>query len=438
MAGTLTINHLTKIEGHATLTLQVDGVKVKKCELSSIEGSRYFEGIVKGRRYDEAPEITSRICGICSCAHTIAAIMAVEDGFGVQPSKQTMQLRKLLTIGERIRSHATHLYFLALPDYFGVDSAIAMLPKHKKEVQRALRLMKAGNEIIRTVGGRDLHPVSAQVGGFLRVPSAREMRALRESLKPMRADALATAKLFGNLKIPEFERKTDCLSLYTGRDYPILEGRLKCETREFERKDYGKYFREYQEPYSTANFVVKEGKSYMVGALARVNNNFKFLHPSARKIAADAGVVFPKCNPFLNNFAQSLELVHYAEESVGLCEKLENAKFEPLAPARVGKGKGATGIEVPRGILWHYYEFDDRGVITGANIVTPTAQNLRNMQDDIRALLPGLLGKAGKGKGGLSKEKIVLEVEKLIRSYDPCFSCSTHFLKVKWLKGKKN
>jgi coenzyme F420-reducing hydrogenase alpha subunit len=419
---------LTKIEGHATLTLEVDAGKVKQCHLSSIEGSRYFEGILKGRYYYEASELSSRICGICSCAHTLGAIHAVENAFGVVPSKQTMQLRKLLAIGERIRSHATHLYFLALPDYLGHESVFSMLPKYKPQVKSALRMMKAGNEIIRTVGGRDLHPVSAAIGGFLKFPPAEKMAYLQEQLKGIAPDVEATARLFGGLKNPDFEAPADSFSLYNGVDYPMFSSNLKSETRMFSPDDYASYIAEYHEPYSTANFVVKEGKTYFVGALARINNNFRFLSPKARAIAKDTGVLFPDYNPYVNNFAQALELVHYADEAAGICRQLKSIKPEPIVEFTPYESRGISATEVPRGILWHEYVITAEGKIDFANIVTPTAQNLRKMEEDIRAILPSLL--VGDDK------TLVMQIEKLIRSYDPCFSCSTHFLKVKWV-GKK-
>src|SRR3989344_6815300 len=229
MTETISLNHLTKIEGHATLALQIDGMQIKKCELSSVEGSRYFEGILKGHYYYEASEISSRICGICSCAHTVAAIIAIERALDVTPSPQTVALRKLLTIGERIRSHATHLYFLALPDYLGYESALSMLPKYKKEIQRALKMMKVGNEIIKVVGGRDLHPVSATVGGFLKFPPPEQILDLKTKLGSIQDIAIQTVSLFSQLKNKPFERKVHYLSLATPKEYAMLEGFLKSE-----------------------------------------------------------------------------------------------------------------------------------------------------------------------------------------------------------------
>lgn len=425
MTREITLNHITKIEGHATLCVQVDGGVIKKCELSSVEGSRYFEGIVRGRRFDEASEITSRICGICSCAHTVAAITAIEDCLGVKPSKQTLELRKLLMIGERIRSHATHLYFLALPDYVGCESALAMLPKYEKEVKRALALMQVGNQLVKAVGGRDLHPVSATVGGFLAVPTGEELAAIGKSLKANEEAVADTAKLFGSLKQPDFSQPTQCFSLYDGRGYPLLGGDVMVGGKRYSKDKYHEYLAEYHEPHSTANFVVREGKSYLVGALARVNNNWQFLSSKARRLAGEAGFKAPSANPFDNNYCQALELVHYFDEAQQIIKNLGEPQLEPIAPHQARQGRGIAAIEVPRGVLWHEYTLDKSGTITAANIITPTAQNLRSMQDDIRAFLPRVLK--------YRRDRIALEVEKLIRAYDPCFSCSTHFLKVKWL-----
>ncbi len=426
MAQKLSIDHLTKIEGHATLALQVEGSTVKKCELSSIEGARYFEGLVKGKHYSEASEITSRICGICSCAHTLAAIMAVENALDVKPSRQTVNLRKLLAIGERIRSHATHLYFLALPDYVGHESVLSMLPKYLPQVKSALKMTRVGNALIRVVGGRDLHPVSATIGGFLKIPSPLQVAGLAKELASIRKDAIATARLFAGFKNPKAGSAGEFFSLYDGRSYPLFYGSIKSGEHSFSQSDYASYLREYHEPYSTANFVVREGKTYCVGALARINNNFEFLSPAARRLAEEAGIAFPNTNPYLNNYSQALELVHYVDEAIGVCKQLSRVSFEPVPKTESIASRGIAAIEVPRGVLWHEYLLDGDGTITFANIVTPTAQNLRKMQEDIRQVLPSLLS--------LPRKKVVLKVEELIRAYDPCFSCSTHFLKVKWLR----
>lgn len=423
MAKTIKLDHITKIEGHANLTLSIDGGKVKKCELGAVEGSRYFEGLLKGRKCYEAPEMTSRICGICSCIHTIGSIQAVESALGMKVSEQTRLLRELIVLGERIRSHATHLYFLALPDYLGYESALVMGPKYKNDLVRALKLTKLGNDIVFEIGGRDMHPVSAQVGGMLKLPKQEAIDNLRRKLQDAQADAATTARLFKRLKSPKFDCPTEYFSLHDGNTYPTLYGNLASQSGKFRKEDYHKYLEEYHEPYSTANFVVKKDKRYMVGSLARLNNNYRFLSKNAKKLVNDAKLKFPVTNPFLNNFAQAVELVHSIDRAIEICRKLKIHKDRPVE-MKFKKSRGIGIVEAPRGILIHDYEINDRGDIVRANIITPTCQNLLNMQEDIRVYLPSLLK--------LSEKKIVLEVEKLIRAYDPCFSCSAHFLKVNW------
>ncbi|HLG24009.1 MAG TPA: Ni/Fe hydrogenase subunit alpha [Candidatus Nanoarchaeia archaeon] len=420
----ITLNHITKIEGHAKLSLGIERNKVTKCELSAVEGSRYFEGLVRGRRFNEAHEITSRICGICSSAHVIAAISAVEDALEYKPTKQTIDLRLLMTLGERIRSHATHLYFLALPDYLGYESALAMANKYKPQLQNALNLMKAGNTIIKTIGARDLHPVSATVGGWLKLPKKDELKILKNQLVSAKKDAIKTCKLFFSLKYPDFESKTEYFSLVDKNEYAVLSGKFSSQYTSFEKWQYKEFVNEYHEPRSTANFVVKGDHRYVVGALARINNNHSKLSDDAKKMLKLSKLKLPSTNPFQNNLAQAIELVHCIDESIRVIDSLD-IKNEPVDEIQLKEGNGIGCIEVPRGTLWHEYTLDSKGVITNANIITPTAQNLFSMQEDIRNFVPTFIKK--------SKSEITLSVEKLIRSYDPCFSCSAHFLEVKWL-----
>lgn len=424
MTKTITLDHITKIEGHAKLNLQVKHSKVTNCELSSTEGSRYFEGMLVGRYFFEAHEITSRICGICSCAHVIAAITAIEDALQYTPSEQTKRLRKLLMLGERIRSHAAHLYFLALPDYFGYESALAMAPKYKSELKDALQLIKVGNNVIKTLAARDLHPVSATVGGWLKLPTKEQLIALRDDLKDIKNAALRTASLISGLKNPDFVSKGEWFSLKTDDGYALLEGAISSGELSFERHKYREFIDEYHEPRSTANFVVREGKRYFVGALARLNNNSGHLSPGALNVLRKSGIRLPSTNPFHNNIAQAIELVHYIDEAIDICSKTEIVP-EHVAKLKPRAGIGISAVEVPRGTLWHEYILDGEGKIVKANIITPTAQNLLNIQEDIREFVPTVVEKR--------RGDIKIEIEKLIRSYDPCFSCSAHFLELNWL-----
>ena len=425
MTHTINLNHITKIEGHAKLAIEIEKNKIKKCELSSIEGSRYFEGLLKGKKYFEAHEITSRICGICSCAHTVAANMAVERALGIETSHQTKQLNKLLMLGERIRSHAAHLYFLALPDYLGYESAIAMLPKYKNEVQSAIRIMQSGNNIVRIIGGRDMHPVAASVGGYRNIPTKENLNIIVADIKNLKKEAIATAELFSTLTLYEYEHDCEFFSLKDEKEYAMLEGSLVSEKTKFEQYEYLDYFKEYHSPYSTANFVVKDNKPYMTGALARFNNNFSQLSEDAKKVIEKSKIKFPNKNPFTNNFAQAVELVHCMDQVIQIIQELEPEE-EGIEKPKTMSGRGIAAIEVPRGLLFHDYTIEE-GVIVKANIITPTAQNLKVIEDEIKDMLPGLL-KLEK------EEKINMEIEKLIRAYDPCFSCSSHFLEVEWKK----
>ncbi len=424
MPNEITLNHITKIEGHAKLELGIERGKVTKCELSSVEGSRYFEALVLGRQFNEAHEITSRICGICSCAHVVAAISAIESALKFTPSEQTRELRLLLTYGERIRSHATHLYFLALPDYLGYESALAMASKYKPQLQDALRLVRMGNSIIKTIGGRDLHPVSATVGGWLKLPSRSDLASLKEQLEAAKDVAERTFKLFNSLEYPKFESTAEMFSLANKKDYATVDGAFTSKSTSFDKDRYLDFIREYHEERSTANFVVKSDSKYMVGALPRVSNNQKHLSIDARKKLKASQIKLPSSNPFYNNLAQAIELIHYIDDAIRICGSLDML-VEPVEKLKFKAGSGVGAIEAPRGVLWHDYSITDDGTISKANIITPTAQNLLCMQEDIRAYVPMLKTE--------KKEDIVGKIEKLIRSYDPCFSCSSHFLEVNWV-----
>ncbi|MBU2633681.1 MAG: Ni/Fe hydrogenase subunit alpha [Nanoarchaeota archaeon] len=416
MSKLIKLDHLAKVEGHASLVLKIEGSKVKKCELQVLEGARLFEELIKGRTFNDVQEIVSRICGICSSAHTVAAVEALENALKLKVSEQTKVLRELLMLGERIRSNVTHLYFLALPDYLGYDSALSMLKDHKNLIKHALKLMKLGNEIISTLGGREIHPLNIQVGGITKLPSKEQVNELLKKLEDSQKDFIKTAHYFLKLKYPKFERETDYFSLYKENEYASIEGDLICKSGIIKKDDYKKHIKETFEDYSTSKFAVKEGKSYMVGALARMNNNYKILCKEA-KLGE-----FPSNNPFHNNIAQAIELIHLNRRVIDLLKKLD-FKDEKIKEVKIRDGHGVAAVEAPRGVLFHEYKIS-KGIISYANIITPTVQNLRRLEEDIKIYVEKMLDK--------SKEEIVLNIEKLIRAYDPCFSCSSHFLEVTW------
>jgi len=418
----ITLEEMTKIEGHAVLNLKITDGKVEDVHLRAIEGSRYFEGLLVNRRYDEASWLSARICGICSCGHTVAAIEAMENAMGVEATPQTDDLRMLLTMGERIRSHVAHSYVLSLPDYLGVPNAVAAAGKNPTAVKSAVTMMKLGNDMVRRIGGRDMHPESAIVGGWLKTPSQADLDALRARLEALRPDAVAMVELFNTLPYPEFKHKSEKFSLHNKQQYSAHVGTIKSEQHEFAQKDFSKFIQEYHEPDQTPNFVVREGHTYMVGSLSRVANNFDQLSPDAKK---QAGRLMQNLdNPFYNVLAQAVETLDAFDQSIAMLARLK-VQPEPLIEPKLHDCWGIAAIEVPRGTLWHEYELDATGHIRRANIVTPTAQNLRSMEDDVKLYVQGLLGKP--------REEIVDELEKLIRSYDPCISCAAHFLRVEGL-----
>ena len=422
----ITLNHITKIEGHARLDLKVEEGKLVECKLGSIEGSRHFQALLKGRRWDDAPEITSRICGICSSAHGVVAVIAMERALGIQASEQTIMLRDFQTLGERIRSHAAHLYVLALPDYLGYESVIAMAGKFKEEIARALRIIKLGNDMLTAVTGRVMHQVSNQVGGFGHYPTQKQIDDFRQKLIDAKDDIFKTAELFASLEYPEFETDGEMFSLTKEDCYAMSYGDVKIGDKIFHQDKYLDVIKEYHEPYSNANFVVKEGKGYFVGSLARINNNFDRLSPATKEFCKKIGWKVPEKNTFKNNLAQAIELIHHWETGIELLGKLK-IKHEEMVKPLLKPGNGIAANEAPRGTLWHEYKVDDKGIITFGNVIAPTTQVLRNMQDDIAKFTQMMLD------NGKSKEEIVPGIEKLIRACDPCFSCATHFLKVNWL-----
>ncbi|MCA9478503.1 MAG: Ni/Fe hydrogenase subunit alpha [Nanoarchaeota archaeon] len=421
----INLNHITKIEGHARLSMKVEDGQLQQCELGSIEGSRYFEGLLKGRRWYDAPEITSRICGICSTAHGICSVMAMEKALDIEPSKQTLILRELQNLGERFRSHATHLYFLALPDYLGYESALSMAPRYKKEIERALRLVKLGNDLTEAISGRVMHQVATTIGGFTHFPTQDQLDTFKELLIAAEDDIQETARLFASLPNPHFEREVPSFSVVRDDSYAFCYGDIKIGEKVFKQENYADILKEYHESYSNANFVVIDGKDYYVGALARVNNNYDKLHPKAKAFLEAIKFKVPCFNPYLNNLAQAVELIHHRESAIELLNDFK-VQHEELVKPDVKAGKGIAANEAPRGTLWHEYEIDDNGIITHANIVTPTAQALLNMEKDIKVMTQKLLDEKA------PKDDIVMEIEKLIRNYDPCFSCATHFLEVDW------
>ena len=429
---TIDVKHLTRVEGHGNIAVKVSDDEITRLELQIVESPRFFEAFLRGRPWSEVPHITCRICGICSVGHTCAAVKAVEAATGIEVTQQTRRLRKLALNGEQLQSHVLHLYFLAAPDFLGVGSVIPLASTHPDVVRRALRMKKLANDICGAVGGRHIHPIAIHAGGTTHLPDPDVLIQLKRRLEESRADLLQTAELFASLDVPAFERDTEFLSLRVAGngEYAFYEGDLVSTLRPepTDVQDYRERVQETVVAHSTAKHCRSPySPTFMVGALARFNNNADRLHPEAAKVASMLKLE-PICtNPFHNNTAQLVECVHCTENSIELIETLlaDGLREEPLIePKRFGRGIGS--VEAPRGTLFHEYELDGDGRIAGANLVIPTGQNLANIEADMRAYLPKLLADE------FSREEITLRLEMLVRAYDPCISCATHMLDIQW------
>lgn len=429
---TIDVKHVTRVEGHGNISVRVADGAITHLELKIVESPRFFEAFLRGRKWHEAPHITCRICGICSVGHTSASLKAVEAAAGIEVSPQTRMLRKLILNGEQLQSHVLHLYFLAVPDFLGVGSVIPLASTHPDVVRRALRMKKLANDLCGAIGGRHIHPIAMHAGGFTHLPQPAELVELKRRLEASREDLLHTAELYSALRVPDFTRETEFFSLKVGYngEYAFYEGDLVStrEPKPTDVQDYRKRVIESVVQHSPAKHCRSpHSAAYMVGALARFNNNAEQLHPEAKKLAERLGLK-PVChNPFHNNTAQLIECVHCTEHSIELIDSIltHGLKEEPLAiPTRFGRGAGT--VDVPRGTLFHEYELDKDGTITQANLIIPTGQNLANIEADMRSMVPPLVA------SGMSREDITLRLEMLVRAYDPCISCATHMIEIEW------
>ena len=433
------VEYLTRVEGHGNIVVDVKEGKLETCQLQIVESPRFFEGMLRGRSIFEAQHITCRICGICSCGHTLASIQAAEDAIGFIPSKQTIELRKFLLHMENLDSHLLHIYLLVAPDLLGVKSFVPLIDTHNKIVRRALRMKKAANDVCDILVGRHVHPISSIVGGFTKLPKEKDLDAMLQILYDMRADMTATVELAATLKFPRFERDMEFVGLVSDdAEYPMLIGDIgSTDGKRLNKKDYKKATNEFVVPHSSAKHAKWNRESYMVGALARVNLNAGKLHPKAKELAAALGVKPKAINPYLNTVAQLIECVHSLEDSIRILEGFKKTGVNQDEVVLVGlneqnrikvnPGSGVGAVEVPRGILFHHYEVDEKGIITKANCIIPTSQNVNNIEWDMKKLVPEILDK--------TDEEITLALEMLVRAYDPCISCSAHFLDVKF-KGR--
>ena len=416
------VNHVTRVEGHGNIHIRIKDGKVEECQWQVVEAPRFFEAMLRGRKWYEIAHITSRICGICSIGHTLTSLKATEAAMGVTLSEQTEKFRRLLVHAENLQSHILHLGYLVLPDLLGVPSVIPLASTHKDEVLLVVRLHRLANEMSALVGGRTTHPQRPVVGGFTKWPTTEEMETLRRRLADCVPDVEAVASLIKSLagKLPRFTRETEYIGLTSADEYALYDGDIaSTDGRTWPVNQYKEITNEYLVPHSTAKFTRHKRDSYMVGALARLNLNYDQLAPKAKQVAETFGLRPINYNPFMNNIAQLVEVAHSIEDSIRLIDALLKDGIKNEKPSfSIRAGRGSASVEVPRGILFHEYEYNKDGECVWANCVIPTNQNHANIQKDLEALVPEIKDRP--------QEEIELTAEMLVRAYDPCISCSTH------------
>ena len=421
----INVHHLTRVEGHGNIVVNMKEGRLEKAELQIVEAPRYFEAMLKGRSFHDAAIITSRICGICSLGHQMTSLKATEDALGLELSEQTILLRKLLVNGATLQSNVLHVYFLVAPDLLNAPSVFPLIPTHTDV------MMRLANDIGDIGSGRAVHPITPVPGGFTKIPSVGELKEIRRRLvEEGIPDVLETVETVKALAggIPDFVRETEYISLKDKNEYALYEGDIySSDTGITDVHDYRSITNEFVVPHSTSKHAKNARSSYMGGALARWNNNYSQLTDTALKAAEELGLKSDCYNPYMNSVAQVVECALCAEDSIKIIDQLLEMGLKDekpnQTPTKYGVGTGSN--EVPRGILFHEYEYDRRGNIITANCIIPTGQNLANIDEDMKKLVPEIIDK--------SKADITKHLEMLVRAYDPCISCSVHLLNVEFI-----
>ena len=416
------VHHLTRVEGHGDIHIEVKKGELVEARWAVVETPRFFEAMLRGMSHDMAPTLTSKICGICSIGHTLASLRAVERAMEVDVPKTARLLRLLAKHGETLQSHSLHLFFLVAPDFFGVGSVLPLIKSHPEVAGIAFRLKGLANDMCDLVAGRTTHPVSLVVGGVSKAPEKDRLEALKKAIEERVGDVLAAVELFKTLSMPDFVRETEFVSLKGENSYPWIGGDLVSSDGVVKPEDdYLSMTNEYKEDWTTSKFAKLSRQSFAVGALARFNNNYKFLHKKAKAVALELSLMPVSHNPFMNNIAQLVECYQVLLESLGVIDELLGGGLDdPCSDYSVRSGEGVGAVEVPRGILYHCYEIDRDGIVIKANCIIPTTQNNANIHHDMAELAKQQVD------AGKNDKEITLLSEMLVRAYDPCISCSVH------------
>jgi coenzyme F420-reducing hydrogenase alpha subunit len=419
----ISIKNISKIEGHGSLDIKIKDKKVKYVKLKIIENKRFFTQAIRDKLAFSLPQMTARICGTCSIAHSSCCLEAVENAIKYKPSEQTMLLRKLSMYGMMIRDHAMHLYLFCLPDLLGKDSVLDFDKSQENLIKNAFEVKSVGNNLSKIIAGRAVHATFSEVGRFSHVPSKEDSRKLVSQLKSVRNHVIDFTQMFYDCDF-KLERDTDFVSLIT-KDYSFLQGEIRdSRGLRIPEENYWDHLNRIVIPYSQASGYEFEGKGYMVGALARMNLNKNNLDNDTKRDMQKFINVFPSKNIFHNNLAQSIEILHSIDHAIKILESTD-FKEEPHVPIPVKEGDGVGLIEAPRGTLYYMLSIGKEGKVRFGNIIVPTSQNQINMERDIVQLVEQNID--------MEKKKLEFEIEKLIRAYDPCMSCASHFLRVKWI-----
>lgn len=420
---TIKVDMLARVEGEGGLYVKVRNDVVQEVKLKFFEPPRFFEAFLRGRQYTEAPDITARICGICPVAYQMSSVHAMEDALGIKVEGQLRELRRLLCCGEWIESHVLHVYMLHAPDFLGYADAIQLAKDHPDAVKRGLQMKKIGNEIVTLVGGREIHPINVRVGGFYRVPTKRELLTLKEKLEWAHDAAIETILWVATLPYPDFEQDYEFVALRHPDEYPYNEGHVVSNKGiDIPVQKYEEFFREEHVEHSTAlHSVVRGTDNYFVGPLARYNLNFDRLPAHIQKIAQEIGFEPPQRNPFKSIIVRAIETLYAIDEALRIIDQYERPA-QPYVEGKLRAGVGCGCTEAPRGILYHRYRIGKDGTILDAKITPPTSQNQKTIEKDVWHFVEMALD--------LPEDQLVWQCEQAVRNYDPCISCSTHYLKL--------
>jgi coenzyme F420-reducing hydrogenase alpha subunit len=426
---TIKVGALARVEGEGALHVRVHGGRVEEVRLEIYEPPRFFEAFLRDRPLADAPDITSRICGICPIAYQLSACAAMEDALGIQVPEPIRRLRRLIYCGEWMESHGLHVFMLHAPDFLGYPGAIEMARDgHAELVERGLRIKKAGNDLLRVIGGRAVHPINLRVGGFYRAPTPAELAPVAQGLERAREELVETVRWAGSLDFPERELDSELVALHDGGRYPIESGAvISSAGLDIQPSEFPEHVVEEQVPHSTAlHSRIRERGNYVVGPLARFSLNHAALSPLAKDAAREAGLGEVCRNPFQSIVVRSVEMLYAADEALRLIDGYDPPD-PPAVPFEPRPGAGSGWTEAPRGMLWHRYELRADGRIESARIVPPTSQNQASIEDDLRGFVQTNLE--------LPDEELQWRCEQAVRNYDPCISCSTHFLRLELDRG---